>query len=94
MSDSSVPGGIVSGERLERYRRRQAGVVGEGDMVAWDDGEGRVEYVMYDGVLGTEGGPYAIKATRKSPAALVRVFEAGAPTKFMVGVLVDDLQML
>jgi hypothetical protein len=93
MADYSAPGGIVPGERLERYRRRQAGVFDEGDMVEWDGGEGKIEHVMYDGVLGTQGGPWAIKATRSAPAALVRLFEAGAPTRFMVGVPVDDLRM-
>lgn len=93
MSDNQ-PGGIVSSERLERYRRRQAGEFGEGDMVAWDGGEGKIEHVMYDGVLGTQGGRWAVKASRTAPAALVRVFEDGEPSQFMVGAPVSDLRMI
>jgi hypothetical protein len=85
---------LSAGDRVERYRRRQSGVFGEGDMVAWDEGQGVIEHVMYDGVLGTQGGQWAIKASESAPAALVRLFENGAPTKYMVGVLVDDLRMV
>ena len=69
----------------------EAGGFREGQRVYWSDGEGVIEHLMIDGVLGVEGSPYAIAATESEPAASVRVYEDGEPTAFTVGKLVAEL---
>jgi HK97 family phage portal protein len=69
----------------------EAGGFSEGQRVYWADGEGVIEHLMIDGVLGVEGSPYAIAATEAEPAASVRVYEDGEPTEFTVGKRVAEL---
>jgi len=57
----------------------------EGDFVTWDDGEGVIEHLMVDGVLGVPGSEYAIVASESEPAALIRIYDDGAPTELLVG---------
>lgn len=69
----------------------EAGGFREGDYVYWDGGEGTIEHLMVDGVLGVEGSPFAIAASEAEPAASVRVYEDGEPTEFTVGKRLADL---
>jgi len=63
----------------------------EGDPVTWLDGEGVIEHLMVDGVLGVAGSEYAIPASAAEPAALVRIYENGEPTELLVGKRVSEL---
>jgi hypothetical protein len=69
----------------------QAGGFSEGDFVTWSGGEGVIEHLMVDGVLGVEGSQFAIPASPEQPAALVRIYENGAPTEMLVGKRVSEL---
>jgi hypothetical protein len=69
----------------------EAGGFREGQYVYWPFGEGTIEHLMVDGVLGVEGSPFAITATEAEPAASVRVHEFGEPTQFTVGKRVSEL---
>ena len=69
----------------------EAGGFREGQYVYWDGGEGTIEHLMIDGVLGVEGSPFAIAATEAEPAASIRIHEGGEPTEFTVGKRVADL---
>lgn len=69
----------------------QAGGFSEGDFVTWSGGEGVIEHLMVDGVLGVEGSEFAIPASPDQPAALVRIYENGAPTEMLVGKRVSEL---
>jgi hypothetical protein len=69
----------------------EAGGFREGQYVYWDGGEGTIEHLMIDGVLGVEGSPFAIAATEAEPAASIRIYEEGQPTEFTVGKRVADL---
>lgn len=70
-----------------------AGGFSEGDSVTWDGGQGVIEHLMVDGVLGVEGSEFAIPASPESPAALVRVYENGQPTELLVGKRVAELRI-
>ena len=63
----------------------------EGDLVSWDGGEGRVEHIMYDGVLGVPGSEYSLEASADDPAVLVRVYADGEETENLVGKRLSDL---
>jgi hypothetical protein len=69
----------------------EAGGFREGQYVYWAGGEGTIEHLMIDGVLGVEGSPFAITATEAEPAASVRVYQDGQPTEFTVGRRVSEL---
>jgi hypothetical protein len=69
----------------------QAGGFTLGQYVYFDGGEGTIEHLMADGVLGVEGSPFAISASPDSPVASVRVHLNGEPTEFTVGKRVADL---
>ncbi len=69
----------------------EAGGFREGQYVYWSGGEGTIEHLMVDGVLGVEGSPFAIAATEADPAASLRVYEDGEPTEFTVGKRVAEL---
>lgn len=60
-----------------RQEARAAAVMfAVGDFVAWDEGVGRVEYVMADGTLGSEYSEDPIEGTPEDPAVLVRKWES------------------
>lgn len=63
----------------------EAGGFREGQYVYWAGGEGTIEHLMIDGVLGVEGSPFAIAASEDEPAASIRLYEDGQPTEFTVG---------
>jgi hypothetical protein len=69
----------------------QAGGFALGQYVYFDGGEGTIEHLMTDGVLGVEGSPFAISASPDSPVASVRIHEGGQATEFTVGKRVSDL---
>jgi HK97 family phage portal protein len=69
----------------------EAGGFAEGDYVAYDGGEGRIEHIMVDGVLGVEGSAYAIPASEEEPAALVRIYNDGQETEMLVGKRLSEL---
>jgi len=69
----------------------EAGGFSEGQYVYWADGEGVIEHLMIDGVLGVEGSPFAISASEAEPAASIRLYEDGEPTQFTVGKRVSEL---
>ncbi len=69
----------------------QAGGFALGQYVYFDGGEGTIEHLMTDGVLGVEGSPFAISASPDSPAASVRIHDGGQATEFTVGKRVSDL---
>jgi len=69
----------------------EAGGFREGQYVYFDGGEGTIEHLMIDGVLGVEGSPFAIPASAADPAASIRVYLNGEPTQFTVGKRVADL---
>jgi HK97 family phage portal protein len=69
----------------------EAGGFREGQYVYWAGGEGTIEHLMIDGVLGVEGSPFAIAASEAEPAASVRVYMAGEPTEFTVGKRTSEL---
>jgi hypothetical protein len=71
----------------------QAGGLSEGDFVTWSGGEGVIEHLMVDGVLGVEGSEFAIPASPDQPAALVRIYENGAATEMLVGKRVSELTL-
>lgn len=56
-----------------------------GQYVYWADGEGTIEHLMADGMLGVEGSPFAIQATPQDPAALVRIHRDGSATELLIG---------
>ena len=62
-----------------------------GDFASWHDGQGRVEHVMTDGVLGVEGSELSIEASADDPAALMRIYQDGEPTELMVGYKFSEL---
>lgn len=62
-----------------------------GQRVSWADGEGVIEHLMTSGVLGIDGS-LAIEATPDDPAALVRIYENGEPTEFLIGKRTSELQ--
>jgi hypothetical protein len=70
---------------------QEAGGFSVGQRVYWDGGDGVIEHLMVDGVLGVEGSPFAITATMDEPAASVRVYQDDQPTEFTVGKRVSDL---
>lgn len=67
------------------YDVSEAGGFRLGEVVTWDGGEGRIEHLMVDGVLGVEGSRFAISASRENPAALIRTYRNGQPTEYLVG---------
>jgi hypothetical protein len=69
----------------------EAGGFREGQYVYWAGGEGTIEHLMIDGVLGVEGSPFSIAATEADPTASLRVYEDGEPTEFTVGKRVSEL---
>jgi len=69
----------------------EAGGFREGQYVYWAGGEGTIEHLMIDGVLGVEGSPFSIAATEDEPAASLRVYEDSEPTEFTVGKRVSEL---
>ncbi len=69
----------------------EAGGFREGQYVYWAGGEGTIEHLMIDGVLGVDGSPFSIVATEDEPAASLRVYEDGEPTEFTVGKRVSEL---
>lgn len=69
----------------EGYDLSEAGGFRLGDVVVWDGGEGRIEHLMAEGYLGMKGSPFAIRASRDDPAALLRVYRNGQPTEYLVG---------
>jgi HK97 family phage portal protein len=69
----------------------EAGGFTVGQYVYWDNGEGVIEHLMVEGVLGVEGSPFAIQATPDAPAASVRVYQDQEPTEFTVGKRVSEL---
>jgi hypothetical protein len=81
----------ASDERAPGAGVPEAGGFREGQYVYWDGGEGTIEHLMVDGVLGVEGSPFSITATEADPAASLRVYEDGEPTEFTVGKRVADL---
>jgi hypothetical protein len=70
---------------------QEAGGFSVGQRVYWDGGDGVIEHLMVDGVLGVEGSPFAITATMDEPAASVRVYQDDQPTEFTVGKRVSEL---
>jgi hypothetical protein len=77
-----------SGESVD-----QAGGFTVGQYVYFDGGDGTIEHLMTDGVLGVEGSPFAIVATPDAPAASIRVHLNGEPTEFTVGKRVSELSV-
>jgi HK97 family phage portal protein len=75
-----------SGESVD-----QAGGFTVGQYVYFDGGDGTIEHLMTDGVLGVEGSLFAIVATPDAPAASIRVHLNGEPTEFTVGKRVSEL---
>lgn len=75
----------------DSYDVQTSGGFSVGDYVYWDGGEGTIEHLMVDGVLGVEGSPFAIPASMDAPAASIRVHQNGEPTEFTVGKLVSEL---
>lgn len=69
----------------------QAGGFREGQRVYWAGGEGVIEHLMVAGLLGIEGGPFAIEASEDAPAALVRIYQDGQATELLVGKRLDEL---
>jgi len=69
----------------------QAAGFSEGDFVTWAGGEGVIEHLMVDGVLGVEGSEFAIPATADEPAVLVRIYQNGEPTELLVGKRLSEL---
>jgi HK97 family phage portal protein len=69
-----------------------AGGFTEGDYVTFDGGEGVIEHLMTEGVLGVLGSEYAIVATESDPAALVRIYNDNEPTELLVGKATADLR--
>jgi HK97 family phage portal protein len=78
-----------SGESVD-----QAGGFTVGQPVAFDGGEGVIEHLMTSGVLGVEGGPFALTATPDDPVASVRVYLDGEPTEFTVGKRTSELSAI
>jgi hypothetical protein len=68
----------------------------EGDFVNWDaEGgvlEGRVEYVMTDGMFGLPDSDYSLEASPEDPAVLVRVYDQGEETELLVGFRQESLR--
>jgi HK97 family phage portal protein len=92
VADGEPPADEPAGdERAPGAGVPEAGGFREGQYVYWDGGEGTIEHLMVDGVLGVEGSPFAITATEADPAASLRVYEDGEPTEFTVGKRVADL---
>ena len=69
----------------------EAGGFREGQYVYWEGGEGTIEHLMVDGVLGVAGSPFAITASPESPAASIRLYVDGEPTEFTVGKRTSEL---
>lgn len=67
----------------------------EGDFVKWDlSGEvtkGRIEHIMYDGMLGVPGSEFSLPATMEDPAALIRIYDDGSETEMLAGAKVSSL---
>lgn len=73
------------------YNVSEAGGFRLGDFATWDGGEGQIEHLMTEGSLGLEGGMFSIAASKEYPAALLRVYQYGLPSEFLVGKRVADL---
>lgn len=63
----------------------------EGDLVTFDGGQGVIEHLMVDGVLGVEGSEFAIPASEEEPAALVRLYQDEQATELLTGKRVSEL---
>ena len=60
-----------------------------GDMVTWNSSggsaQGKIEYIMREGVLGIPKTKFSINATKDDPAVLIRIYKDGKPTETLVG---------
>jgi len=60
-----------------------------GDMVSWSSSggkaQGKIEYIMREGVLGIPKTKFSIKATKDDPAVLIRIYQDGKATETLVG---------
>ena len=67
----------------------------EGDFVRWNlSGKptiGRIEHVMFDGMLGVPGSDFALLASEDDPAALIRIYSDGEETEMLAGAKVSEL---
>lgn len=69
----------------------------EGDIViGYLDGDsiyGTVEYVMEEGVFGSEGSEFSLTAEPGNPVVAVRKWEDGQETPYLVGFMSSDLEL-
>ena len=67
----------------------------EGDFVRWNlSGKptmGRIEHVMFEGMLGVPGSDFALLASEDDPAALIRIYSDGEETEMLAGAKVSEL---
>jgi len=67
----------------------------EGDFVRWSlSGKptmGRIEHVMFEGMLGVPGSDFALLASEDDPAALIRIYSDGEETEMLAGAKVSEL---
>lgn len=88
-----APGPATENPEPEAQPRSEhaAGGFTEGQRVYWAGGEGSIEHIMTEGVLGAAGSQYAIVATPEDPVASIRVYKQGEPTAFSVGKRLSEL---
>jgi HK97 family phage prohead protease len=69
----------------------------EGSWVTFDDGYGRVEYIMTEGSFGVEGDELSLEATADDPLAMVRIYQeindAYQPTDLFRGFRFSELEL-
>jgi len=74
---------------MKRNMEKAAKEFSVGDMVSWSSSggkaEGKIEYIMRQGVLGVPKTKFSINATKDDPAVLIRIYQDGKATETLVG---------
>lgn len=75
------------------YDKAAASEVSEGVMVEVGDRSGRIEYVMTEGTFGLPDSAYSIEASADDPAVLVRIYDDGVETEFLIGARASTVRL-
>lgn len=66
---------LVSAKKLPKNYKAEPGELQEGSFVRFENGYGRVEYIMTEGSFGVENDPLSLEATPDNPLAMVRIYQ-------------------
>jgi hypothetical protein len=87
---------LIAAKSADINSKAEPGELSEGSYVEWEDGYGRVEYIMTEGTFGVEGDELSPVASPEDPLALVRIFQETAegyiPTDLFTAFRFSELQ--